>query len=134
MFRHVIAVLLLLVLPACGGAGDAGNAAVIDAVLRDDSIALGQSGVEAGTISFEISNQGTLTHELEVFAGELADLPVSNGVADTAGLRIIDEVEDIPPGATLSLEVELDPGHYVILCNLPGHYQAGMVAQLDVSG
>lgn len=131
---RLIAVALLLLLAGCAGPEDAGEGTVISTTLRDDSIVLDQSRVPSGVVSFEITNDGTLIHEVEVFAGDRAELPVASGVADTAGLVIVDELEDIPPGATLTLEVDLGPGHYIILCNLPGHYQAGMVTELDVSG
>jgi uncharacterized cupredoxin-like copper-binding protein len=29
--------------------------------------------------------------------------------------------------------VTLAPGHYELVCNLPGHYTAGMYTQLDVT-
>ena len=30
------------------------------------------------------------------------------------------------PGATKTITIDLKPGHYVLFCNLPGHYAAGM--------
>jgi hypothetical protein len=46
-----------------------------------------------------VDNQGTMTHEIEVLAGDAVDLPVSNNVADTSGIELIDEVEDNFPRA-----------------------------------
>ena len=47
--------------------------------------------------------------------------------AGTAG-----QVEGIAAGETATLTVELEPGHYVIVCNLPVHYSKGMRADFDV--
>ena len=38
----------------------------------------------------------------------------------------------LEPGA--EYHVTLEPGEYVIICNLPGHVTNGMVVDLDVTG
>jgi hypothetical protein len=53
-------------------------------------------------------------------------LPVASGVADTSGLDLVDELEDIAPGTSGQLALQLDPGTYTLICNLPSHYQQGM--------
>jgi uncharacterized cupredoxin-like copper-binding protein len=30
------------------------------------------------------------------------------------------------PGAVMMLTLKLAPGHYAVVCNLPGHYASGM--------
>jgi uncharacterized cupredoxin-like copper-binding protein len=35
-------------------------------------------------------------------------------------------------GATKALSLTLKPGHYAIICNLPGHYAGGMYTDLTV--
>ena len=40
---------------------------------------------------------------------------------------------DIAPGDTPELELSLDAGHYVLICNLPGHYTQGMHSEFEVS-
>ncbi|MEA2312683.1 MAG: hypothetical protein QOE28_2651, partial [Solirubrobacteraceae bacterium] len=35
-------------------------------------------------------------------------------------------------GAAKALTLNLKPGHYALICNLPGHYTAGMYADLTV--
>jgi len=126
-------VLLALVLVAC--APDASNAARIAVELADDSITLDPGEVGAGRVVFDTLNVSTgLVHEIEVFEGGSAGaiLPVDNTVADTNGLRLIDEVEDVVPGASASLAMDVRPGTYLIICNLPGHYTSGMWAYLTV--
>ena len=51
---------------------------------------------------------------------------------DTAGTNV-GETGDMETGATQTLTLDLAPGHYVFVCNLPGHYQQGMHASLTVS-
>jgi uncharacterized cupredoxin-like copper-binding protein len=53
-------------------------------------------------------------------------------IADTRGLTLLDEVEDVLPGGSASLTLELEAGTYLIICNLPGHYSNGMVAVFEV--
>ena len=44
----------------------------------------------------------------------------------------VGEVGDLKAGASGSTSVTLAPGHYVVICNLPGHYASGMHADLTV--
>ena len=86
-------------------------------------------------MTFSITNTGTTIHEFVVLKTGVAEgaLPPSAdepGKADEPGH--IDEVEDIAPGATAKLTVTLDPGAYVIICNMPGHYAAGMHTSFTV--
>ncbi|MHB1235041.1 MAG: plastocyanin/azurin family copper-binding protein [Microbacteriaceae bacterium] len=37
------------------------------------------------------------------------------------------------PGASSWVTLKLAPGRYEIVCNLPGHYSAGMYSELTVS-
>ena len=42
------------------------------------------------------------------------------------------EVEDIAAGKSKPLQVSLEPGKYVLICNLPGHYKSGMHSAFTV--
>ncbi len=121
------AAVLGLVAPACGGSSGAGTGGV-DATLNDTSIRLSATAIPTGNITFNVRNAGTITHEFEVFGTDLADdaLPVENSVVRSDQLEDESEVEDVAPGTTVDFDVTLDPGHYVAICNLPGHYLAGM--------
>ena len=48
-------------------------------------------------------------------------------------IDLIDEVEDLAPGTSSSLDVNLDAGAYVLVCNLPAHYEQGMFAAFTVA-
>lgn len=129
-----LVVVLSLLSAACGGGGSGAESTTVSATLHDGAIELSPTTVPAGRVSLQVDNQGTMTHEIEVFAGAGADLPVSNNVADTSGMELVDEVEDIAPGLTPTLDLDLQPGRYLVICNLPGHYQMGMVTELTVTG
>jgi len=118
--------------------GDSAASGGVGATEKDFSIALDPSTASAGSVTFNIDNQGPATHEFVVFKTDLAPdaLPTaSDGTVDEEGKGVqhIDEVEDIAAGSTETLTTDLKPGSYVVICNLPGHYQQGMHAPLTVS-
>jgi uncharacterized cupredoxin-like copper-binding protein len=125
--RLLIAVALTLVVPACGASSGAADGGV-DATLKDTSIELSSAEIASGAVSFHVSNAGTTTHEFEVFGTDLSEgaLPVDQGVVQSDQLEDVGEVEDVVPSTTVDLDVNLEPGHYVAICNIPGHYLAGM--------
>jgi uncharacterized cupredoxin-like copper-binding protein len=132
-FGLVAAVLLA---SSCGDAGqDAKTGSGVGTTLRDFSITLETANVTAGSTTFDIVNDGPSSHELEVFRTDLADdaLPVDGSTVADDQLEIVDEVEDIAPGTSTSLTVELPAGHYEVICNIADHYEAGMHAGVTVT-
>jgi uncharacterized cupredoxin-like copper-binding protein len=133
--RRGLAVLAgVALLAAC--APDSSSAAPVAVELANDHVTLDPSSISKGSVVFETVNVSTdLVHEIEVFADAVDGvvLPVHSTVADVSGLRLLDEIEDIVPGARASLTIALDAGNYLIMCNLPGHYSAGMWAYLTVT-
>jgi uncharacterized cupredoxin-like copper-binding protein len=140
--RHglvVAAVFLLASLAwACGGSP---SSDAIEVSLTDGAITFSGSSeaIAAGDVAFSGTNDGSTVHELELFSVpdgvDATSLDVSDNVADTdaAGMDVIDEVEDIAPSTTVELSADLEPGTYAFICNLPGHYAQGMVAEFTVS-
>lgn len=143
MSRHARTLLAIGTLLALLGAAscssddassDAGGATTVDVTMRDWSIEVDPAAVPAGEIAFEASNDGPTTHEFEIFSGDIPTepLPVSDGVADTGDLVLVDEVEDVVAGTTAELTVDLDVGEYLVICNLADHYEQGMSTTLTV--
>lgn len=97
------------------------------------SLDLGTETIPAGKVTFTVKNSGSMVHEFVVLKTTTpgADLKVTNGTADEAGN--IGETGDMPAGSTKTLTLNLKAGHYVVLCNLPGHYQGGMWKNMTVS-
>jgi uncharacterized cupredoxin-like copper-binding protein len=46
----------------------------------------------------------------------------------------IGEIGGVPPGRTRRTTLTLKSGRYLVICNVPGHYQLGMRAELVVGG
>lgn len=100
-------------------------------VLTEMKIQTGWAFIAAGQVVFDISNLGKITHEVVVIRTTTA--PDSLPVDPTDSQRVLEtgsvgEADDIAPGANTSLALTLAPGHYVLICNDPGHYAAGMHA------
>lgn len=132
--RRDLAALLLATTAIAACALTTSGATPIQVALHEDAIDLDNDTVSSGPISLEIRNEGALVHEVEVFADATSGqiLPVSNSVADTTGLILVDEVENILPDSRASLVLDLSPGTYLVICNLPLHYETGMSTFLTV--
>ena len=140
--RAIVPVVATIALVVAGCAGDEGErpgtGGGVAATLDDFSIALDATGAPAGTVTFDVTNEGGQAHELVVVDTDLAEgeLPIDDAgdVDEGAGsdLVLVGELEDLAPGATRSLTVTLPEGSYVLICNLPGHYEHGMHASFTV--
>jgi uncharacterized cupredoxin-like copper-binding protein len=124
---------------ACGGSDEG----TVDTTLKDFSITVDPTSEPAGEVTFDITNEGPSQHEFVVFKTDLApdQLPMTedeNGVPivdeEGEGIEPVDEVEDINADSTATLTVNLAAGNYVLICNLPSHYQQGMHTPFTVSG
>lgn len=94
--------------------------------------------VKAGDITFQGTNTSKdVIHEMIVIALAAPNKPLpyinnENRVdEDKAGDK--GEVSELDPGASGSLTVKLTPGNYLLICNVPGHYAAGMWTQFTVT-
>ena len=47
-------------------------------------------------------------------------------------VRVLGEDESVQLDERHQLDLDLDPGHYVLFCNLEGHYLGGMHVDLEV--
>ena len=124
---------LAFVTASCGG-----DEGAVSATLADFSITLDSDSAPAGDVTFDVTNDAQQTHEFVVFQTDLAEdqLPTDDeGLVDEEGegVTLVDEIEDIAGGSSQSLTVNLDAGSYVLICNLPGHYQQGMHASFSAS-
>ena len=130
----------LLIATACSGSpgtaatGVAGDGTIVTTE-KDFGIALEETSTPAGSTTFDITNDGPSTHEFVVLTTDLAEdaLPVDGSTVTEGNLDLVDEAEDIAPGVSTSLTVDLEPGAYVVICNVEGHYGAGMHAALTVT-
>lgn len=86
------------------------------------------STVPSGQVTFNVTNDGTMVHEMVVVKTDQTpqQLMQKDGTADES--TSVGEAADIPAGGSKSVTLTLPPGKYVLLCNLPGHYKGGMYA------
>lgn len=116
---------------ATTGPGNAGPGA-ITATESDFKIELSTATAAPGPVTFHVTNSGAQTHEFVIIKTDTAQdaLPTDDSGnevdEDAAGLTVVDEVEDLAPGASEDLTATLDAGSYVLICNVAGHYQLGM--------
>jgi len=96
-----------------------------------------QASVPAGKVTFNVVNKSKdMIHELIV--GHLTDptkqLPyvASDAKVDEEGSDHLGEVSELDPGKSGALILTLEPGTYVLYCNVANHYMAGMWTLLTV--
>lgn len=136
----VVAIVALGVVAAgCGSDSSTASTGPVGISLVEHKIVPSNTKATAGTVTFEIRNDGKETHEFLVVKSDLDPkaLPLDEeGAVDEKGegLEFIDERENIEPGGTAQLTVDLQPGKYVLLCNLEDHYSMGMVVGFTVTG
>lgn len=122
---------------ACGSSAEVHDPDVF-AHLSEWSIDLSNPRVESGAVDLEVANDGLLLHELVLVRESEAgsSLTTVNGVVDLAGLgtRLIGEVAELSPDDDIRATIDLPPGRYVVFCNIPGHFDAGMHTTLEASG
>jgi uncharacterized cupredoxin-like copper-binding protein len=112
--------------------------AYIPAALSEWHVAV-PSTIKAGTVNLEAANFGTIQHELLVFKSDLAPsaFPIDkNGdiVEDGPGIDLVSDGDNIDPGKTQTRTVDLtQPGTYLFVCNIPGHFKAGMFSVVTVT-
>lgn len=90
----------------------------------------------AGSITFNVSNLGTIDHNLRVVSTDLdpGSLPIDSETfaVDESAVEVVAEVDDFPSGQTEQLAADLESGPYVLICNVPTHYESGMHAPFTV--
>ncbi|WP_445148740.1 plastocyanin/azurin family copper-binding protein [Baekduia sp. Peel2402] len=104
----------------------------LSAKLSDFKVTPAKSSVTHGRVTFRVKNSAGMEHELVVIktSKKAANLPTSSsGKASEKGS--VGEVE-LAGGKTKSLTLNLKKGHYALICNIGGHYKAGMHADLTV--
>ena len=152
LFSRVILTLIFLIL-ACfvfsqfAFAQRATTEAHITIVLKDFSVHPNTTRAKAGKLVLKAVNEGRGLHELVILKTDLnpAALPrkeatLSQGMVteylvneDDPQIQTIDEIEEFPSGTSQKKIVVVGPGHYVLFCNIPGHYDKGMYASLDIA-
>ena len=129
--RVLIAMATALVTRAgCAAQGaQPGTGGQVSVTLTDQGVTLVQSTVNSGPVTFKVKNAGSIEHELVVVRTDIAQDkiqpdPDEPGKMSEEGAQ--GESGDLAAGLTKDFTLNLSPGKYVLMCNQPGHYMAGM--------
>ena len=122
---------------------------VADAVDGDDAVAVSldefnihtENEFEAGTISFDVVNEGEFPHQFGIARGaDYESLPLlANGAVDEEALGddYLGATENIASGESATIDFDLEPGNYVFICNIAvgpnSHAKAGQVLSVLVN-
>jgi uncharacterized cupredoxin-like copper-binding protein len=105
--------------PAGGAASTGAGGQTVNVSETDFKLDPADPTVKAGTVSFEVTNNGQVTHNLEVEG--------PNGEEELPS--------DLAPGDSGTLTVDLTkPGTYEFYCPVDNHKQMGMEGEITVSG
>ncbi len=101
-----------------GGTSGSATGTQIKATLKEWAIDLSQKEVSAGKITFSVTNEGVMRHNLTVMDSNGGKIGQTSTFASSEGAQ--------------TLAVDLQPGTYNIICSLPGHAQRGQQTTLVV--
>lgn len=106
----------------------------IRADMREYAMGLTATEVRAGTVTFIARNAGSTAHDLVVLRTDLAPdrLPVDTQTQKAKEDGKLGAADQVSPGKSANLRLELPAGAYVVICNVPTHYQLGMRSALTV--
>ncbi len=126
-----LAGMLILTRAACGSDE---RPTAISVVLGEWSVTPSIANVREGKLAFDVRNEGTMSHQLLLIKNDLPPdlLPVANGSIVLSQVNVVRSMEAIEAGSAADLSFDATPGKYVLVCNVPGHYQQGMASSLLV--
>ena len=124
----------------------AAKAQTINITLEDPSTAPSISGMEmkadkakvkSGRVTLRAVNRSKdLVHEVLVIPappnGKQLPYDDKTNTIDEKAAHSRGEISELKPGAHGSVTLNLKPGAYLLVCNQPGHYKAGMFTRLMV--
>jgi hypothetical protein len=142
----VLAATLAVVAITLAACGDEEERSTVNVTLREWELAPDVDSVVEGEVTFNADNEGQEDHELVVIRTDFAadDLPAEDdGSVDEGadGVDVIGETAEMESGDNDSRVFTLDPGSYVLLCNIVHeeggekhvHYAEGMFSAFEVT-
>jgi uncharacterized cupredoxin-like copper-binding protein len=95
--------------------------------------------IPAGDVTFQVINDsGEFYHEMIVLrlddpANQLPYI-VDEERVDAEGVANAGKLKELKPHQSGTLKLALEPGTYILYCNIAGHYMMGMWALVTVTG
>ena len=113
------------------------NSALVRVVTSEWHMNPSIASARAGGVTFEVVNRGAIDHEVVLLKTPLAGAALvkasgENKIDEGASGENAGEVE-VAAGSTTTGTFKLASGHYVLICNVPAHYQLGMFADFEVN-
>lgn len=138
VLRAALGVASLAMLSASAFAASTVNVMLMGEGGGEMKISLDQPTIQSGEVVFNVANHAmTEEHEMILVKLTSADqkipLNTTKHRVDENELNTLGEVADLKPSDTGTLNVTLKPGSYLLLCNIKGHYEAGMWTRLTVT-
>lgn len=124
----------LAAVPAGGAATQRSAAAMVTvkATVMEWMVTAKPASVKAGMVKFVVRNAGTQRHNFVVIKTKSTGmLPMKGAVAVETGR--VGKTRVLAAGASQTLMLRLGKGTYQLICNVPGHYMAGMKKVFRVS-
>ena len=121
--------LLAILVASCGGAPEAAPTdSQVVAEMTDYKITVKVPSAKAGKIKIGVRNLAAMEHSFEVIKTDLPQdkLPVDGASAKAKEDGKVGEIKRLPAGKSGAVTLDLQPGKYVFICNIAGHYQLGM--------
>lgn len=104
--------------------------------LAEFTVTLTEATAPAGEVIFNVMNDGGSIHNFRVISTSLApgDLPYDDEAFEVPEdeVDIIARTANLEVDETVQVVVELAAGPYVLICNVPPHYDSGMHAAFTV--
>jgi uncharacterized cupredoxin-like copper-binding protein len=131
-FVALIAIALVLVSCGAPDAAPAGSQVVVE--MSDYKVTTSVASVKAGSVKIGVRNLGAMAHSFEVLKTDLPHdkLPIDGAAAKAKEDGKVGGIDTIAAGKSASVTIDVTPGQYVLICNVPGHYQLGMHAAFTV--
>jgi plastocyanin len=103
--------------PASTSGGSSGAGGTVDLTATDFKFDSSEPSVKSGNVTFNLKNDGQVTHSLEIEDVNGEDQELEG---------------DVSPGSNGTLAVNLKPGTYEFYCPVDSHKQMGMTGEITV--
>jgi len=93
--------------------------------------------IKAGKTQITSVNTGVVQHEILIFKSNLAPsaypMDAKGDINEEGkGVTLVSDGENIDPAGSQVRQIDLTPGKYLFVCNIPGHFKAGMFTVVTV--